>query len=593
MDKRLLVITTVLVFFIMAIPQGALAVWVEPVPASKTDDEFWHVTYKFDQYLSTAYPNTTAVSDNRDPDMEFFQGKLWMLWEGPLIPNATHGPEATYMGKLYMRSYSDWNGTVKWGDYIDVTPNAQYADHVNSKSHLVAYKGHLYLFWMSYDRNQKPKDTPENRFDIMMRTYDGNELGALTQPDIISRQGSFAGGGADFYPRPIIYQDKLYVIWFRQNTITGTSDILYRVFDGTIWSDINVLSNYPNNNTINTFPVPSVWKDRLYVMWQKTQNNTKYMETVYSYTSNGHSWSTVAPLSRQIPISALTFDTTPNLATYHNPTTGLDELHAFWRTRNSENTQGGLYDFDIVTRSWDGTSWSPTVELSPAADKADDTQPYGADDQQGILHIFWATKDDSTKDGQDYDIVQVTYDGNTYSTPSLVSRLGDRDEAFQDDSEWWNKGDDMNPVAKIYPNQWGDARLFALWWSFDYITGCCYDQPEETYRSIVLKLIVDADHDKDGVPDHLDACPNDPTDSKDTDGDGVCDNRDWKPLDPNVWKQPVAPSGEGPRGSPLPLYIVLLLLFILGVALLAFQGDKKRPRPKKKAPARSESSEEE
>lgn len=583
MQKSLLVIVAIVIMVLSTLPQGAVAEWVEPVPASKTDDVFWHVTYKFDELLTKNYPNTTVESSHREPDMEYFQGKLWILWEGPLIPNATNAPEATYKGNLYLRSYSDWNGTVKWGDYIDVTPNAYYADHINQKGQLIAYKDHLYIFWMSYDRNQKPIGIPTDRIDIMMRTYDGNELGQLTQPDIISRQGSFGDWGVDRVPRVIIYQDMLYVIWYRENK--ATCDIIYRVFDGNTWGDINVLSNYPNNNTINTVPVPAVWKDRLYVMWQRAMNNTKYMETVYSYTSNGHSWSAVGSISRQIPTSSVHFDTTPNLAIYHNPSTGLDELHAFWRTRSSENTQGGLYDFDIVTRTWDGSSWTPTVELSPAGDKADDTQPYGVDDKQGLLHIFWATKDDSTKDGQDYDIVQVVYDGSSYSAPTLVSRRGDTDEGFQDDTEWWNKGDDMNPVGKIYPNQWGDARLFVTWWSFDYITGCCYDHPEAVHPEIVLRLLVDADHDKDGVPDHSDACPNDPTDSKDTDGDGVCDNKDWKPLDPNVWKEPQSPSGEGPRGSPLPIYVILLLLFILGVALIANRGDKKRPRPRKEAVA--------
>jgi hypothetical protein len=31
----------------------------------------------------------------------------------------------------------------------------------------------------------------------------------------------------------------------------------------------------------------------------------------------------------------------------------------------------------------------------------------------------------------------------------------------------------------------------------------------------------------------------------------------------------------------MPLYLVLLVLFIAAVALLAYRGDKKRPRPKK------------
>ncbi|WP_152206339.1 malectin domain-containing carbohydrate-binding protein [Marinobacter changyiensis] len=43
----------------------------------------------------------------------------------------------------------------------------------------------------------------------------------------------------------------------------------------------------------------------------------------------------------------------------------------------------------------------------------------------------------------------------------------------------------------------------------------------------------DGDMDGDGVPDSLDAFPNDPSESADTDGDGVGDNADVFPADPN------------------------------------------------------------
>ena len=593
MQKRPIVMLSILLSLLLALPQGALSDWVEPVPASKMDDELWHVSYKFDDWLETGYPITTVASDQRDPVMEYFQGKLWVLWEGPLVLNIVNPPTTSYIGKLYMRSYSDWNKTVIWGDYIDVTPNAYYTDHANQKGQLITYKDRLYLFWMSRDRNQKPIMSPPDRLDIMMRTYDGNELNELTPPEILGRQGSFGDWGQDENPRPVIYKDKLYVLWSRKDLSTGTGDILYRDFDGTNWSDINVLSKFPNNDTNNSFPVPAVWEDRLYVLWQRAQNNTKYMETVCSYTTDGHSWSPPKPLSKPIPTSSMIFDTTPNLATYHNPITNKEELHAFWRAQGPEITQTGLNQFGIVSRTWDGANWSPTRELSPAGDSGDDTQPYGVDDQQGQLHIFWATSNDSNKDGTDHDIVQMTYDGNLYSAPTLVSRHNDTDRAFMYDNAWWNAGDDLNPVAKIYPNQWGDPRLFATWWTFDYITGCCYDQPDHPHPEIVLKLVLDADHDHDGVPDHLDACPTDPKDWKDSDGDGVCDNKDWKPFDPTIWEKPASTSDNGPQGNPLPVYLMVSVLIILGVALMAYPVDKKRPRPRKKvAPSVAKSKEE-
>jgi hypothetical protein len=579
MRTKVLAIVAILVMVLSALPQ-VTADWVEPVPSSKTDDDFWHVTYGFEGWWAKNWPNYTAKSSNREPDLVVFKDKLWILWEGLMVPNSADQP-VSYKGKLYMRSYTDLNGTPTWSDIIDVTPKAFYADHTNQKARLISYNDRLYIFWQSYDRNQKPLGIPENRFDIMMRTYDGNELLQLTPPEIISRDSKFGDWGLDQVPQPVIFQDKLFVVWHREDMLRGIRDILYRVYDGSTWSDINVLSDYPNNDTSNQFATVAVWKgQRLYVMWQRTIKGATYMETVCSYTDNGHSWSAVEPLSRKIDITSVSFDTTPALATYHNPKTGKDELHAFWRTYKTENTNNGRYDYDIVMRVYDGTSWAPTKELSPPGDVFDDTQPFAIEFGQR-LHIFWASKDDSTTDGKDYSIVRVVYDGETYGAPEVVSRVGDTDEAFMDDAEWWNRGDDLNPRATIYPDKWGDQRLFLSWWSFDYITGCCYDHPEDTHPTIVLRLLEDADHDKDGVKDHFDACPDDPSDWKDSDGDGVCDSKDWKPDDPTVWNEPTSPGGQGPRGDPLPLYMMLIVLFVLGVALLAIRADKKRPRPAK------------
>jgi hypothetical protein len=573
MFKRLLASTLVLVMVLSALPQVS-ASWVEPVPGSKTDDAFWHVTYKFEAWWANNWPNYTAESSNREPDIAVFHGKLWTIWEGLLVPNSKDQP-VSYKGKLYMRSYTDLDGNLTWGDYIDVTPNAYYADHDNQKARLISYKDRLYIFWMSYDRNQKPKGTPENRFDVLMRTYDGNEMLQLTPPEIIGRDGVFGDWGIDQNPQPIIFNDKLYVVWYREDISRSTRDILYRVFDGNTWSDIKALSNWPNNNTSNVYPTVAVYNNKtLYVMWQQSVNGTPTEETVYSYTTDGHSWSTVATLSRRCDATSGIWEMMPAMATYHNPKTGKDELHAFWRTYGCENTQNGIRDYSIVGRVFDGSTWAPTQEISRTDSWYDNIQPY-AIEYGGNLQIFWTSKDPATADGNDYDIVRVIHDGETYSKPETVSRVGDVDETFVDDNEFWNKGTDLNPKAVVFPDKWGDPRLFLTFWTFDYITGCCYDHPEDVHPTIVLRLLEDADHDRDGVPDHTDLCagPFDPPNWTDPDGDGLCENIGGN----NTHGNP----GPGPKGDPMPLYLVLLVLFIAAVALLAYRGDKKRPRPKK------------
>lgn len=588
MFKRTLVLSVIVVMILSALPQATTADWVEPVPGTKTDDEFWHVTYGFETWWDTKFQPYPSKSSNRDPVMMEYKGKLWILWEGLLVPNSAADPVA-YKGKLYMRSFTDKNGTPTWGDFIDVTPNAFYADHDNQKPRLITYNDKMYIFWMTYDRAQKPLGVPTARFDIMMRTYDGNELQQLTPPEIISRKDILAEGGYDRSPEVLVFKDKLYVMWFRENTETMLSDIMYRVFDGSIWSDVKILSDYPNNKTSNQFPFMTVYhdkasgKDRLYVTWQRSVKSEKWQDVVYSYSEDGNSWSAVTPLSRTIDISSAFVESTPILVSYNNPVTGKLELHSIWRTYKTENTHGSVYDNDLVTKVFDGTSWGPTRELSPASDTRDDTLP-AAMSFGGKLYILWCTEDDSTKNGADYDIVQVIYDGLTYSTPTEVSRVGDTDKALFDDAEWWNEGDDYAVSLGTYTNAWGDKRLIATWWSFDYITGCCYDNPSAVHPTIVLKELVPADHDKDGHADGKDACPDDATDFRDTDGDGVCDEKDWKPMDPKVWLEPGSGGDDGEEMDPLPLYIILIVLLVAAVALMAFRGSGKKPRPKGEEP---------
>jgi hypothetical protein len=194
-------------------------------------------------------------------------------------------------------------------------------------------------------------------------------------------------------------------------------------------------------------------------------------------------------------------------------------------------------------------------------------------------------------DGEDYDIIRRTYDGETYSEPETISRVGDRDVVLFDDNEWWNEGDDQWSKAVIYPNKYGDERLFLTWWTFDYITGCCYDDPTGAHPSITMKLVEDADHDKDGYPDARDDCPEDPDDYRDSDGDSYCDNNDGAPNDPTKWKIEAAPGDERENWDPLPMYIIIIVLLVACVALLAAKGSKKKPRPSK--PSRRSKVEEE
>jgi hypothetical protein len=162
--------------------------------------------------------------------------------------------------------------------------------------------------------------------------------------------------------------------------------------------------------------------------------------------------------------------------------------------------------------------------------------------------------------------------------------LGDRDQPVQIDTEPHNLGDDEFPSVATYR-----GRLFALYETYDNVTGIPDEEPGLNNRAIIMKLAVDADSDGDGYPDSSDAFPYDAKEWKDSDGDGVGDNADYRPLNPDIqYKSQVPTPTRDDRGSYIMIGIIAAMAIVAAILVVP-----RGPGPAKETPGAAKKDEEE
>lgn len=455
----------------------------------------------------------------REPAVTVYENKIYIAWEGDDERETVGGISVRgYVGNLYVRNMTQWG---EFGDIFLLTPNVNMTggEHRNQKFAMKSYKGKLYVIWECSDSSQYQTSGNGTESDIVFRTFDGkkwSDVERISTDPIDSRS-------EDMKPSACVFNEKLYVAWCKSPKTEFkqlTTYIVVRSFDGTEWSNEVVVSDVIEG-VVSEWPYIYSWEDNMYLVWEEKKFYGDDAGTRVKFISyeNGK-WSRAEDIA-YIPVPGFK-DTIPKIAALN--LNGDEIIIVSFRTVGIGATQSIESDMDITCRIRRNGEWQEFYELSPPSDRLDDIHP-DIISFQGKIYIAWASNDDSTSDGKDFDIVMRCFDNGKWSEIIRVSRGGDSDESGEVHDLFTLGDDDWPRFVEV------DGRLFIVWRSVD--RGIVRGEG----MSIVAKCVVDRDRDNDGYFDSEDAFPYDPNEWKDSDGDGVGDNEDAYPFDHTKWKR--------------------------------------------------------
>jgi len=300
-----------------------------------------------------------------------------------------------------------------WGpEYVVSNPKTK--SPVENNPVLLPFNGLLFEAWVSADPTLKSGDDQ----DIVYKFYDGTNW---TKTMEITLAGDFM---EDDSPQLVIFQDRLYCVWSAAESTDffANDDVLLRsTADGYNWSAITKISP-PVRNGMNDWPLPIVFQDKLYIIWKTTDPN------ISDHTSDNDMdlvlrWYDGVSLG---PIEEITknddgaMDWSFSSAVYNN------RLYIVWET----DISGFMGDqVDIVVKSFDGVSWSNRKTLSPDGDSVKDEIPgayvwFNPVKKQDELWVIWGRGDGNQFGTGDINIVVRSFDGTTWTPMEEISQPG-------------------------------------------------------------------------------------------------------------------------------------------------------------------------
>ena len=228
--------------------------------------------------------------------------------------------------------------------------------------------------------------------------------------------------GDSEYPEMVVVGDNIYIVWQERGNRTGIengvdSDIFYRHYDGTAWSDIAVLSD-DINDAVSQYPHIGVDGQNIYVVWQEVDQSDNTDDTdnniVVRYSSNGGtSWG---------PIQLVSDDANDGESWYARVGVSGSTGHVVWR--DNGDIGGSGQDDDICYRRISaGVPQGSTTIISDDANDRTSLEPDIAVDGNTVL-IVWQDNGDVGSSGTDYDIMfkKSTNGGTSWENTIVISQ---------------------------------------------------------------------------------------------------------------------------------------------------------------------------
>jgi predicted transcriptional regulator len=235
-------------------------------------------------------------------------------------------------------------------------------------------------------------------------------------------------GGA---PSIAVENGKIYVVWDDNNATSGSGsdhDILYRHFDGNIWTDIQVISEpvqgYNRNTGTSYSPTIAVENEKIYVVWWDYSNTNGAGtddDIFFRCNLTGSSWEPVQVISE--PILGQNFDT--GWSRYPDIAVENGKIHVVWHARN--NTNGAGTDAEIFYRAnLTSYRWEPLQVISEPVvgndiNTGDSFSPRIAIENSKI-YIVWFDGNDTAGSGVDGDIFfRCNLTGSSWEPVQVIS----------------------------------------------------------------------------------------------------------------------------------------------------------------------------
>jgi hypothetical protein len=407
----------------------------------------------FSGYPLPFWGPSTIISDpytetpvKRTPHLAVYGGKLWAVWS-TMDPKISDGGDSDIVVRKY-------DGDM-WGGVEEITMPGDDMDDTSPE--VIVYHDEIYVFWFSKWRDMPSFFIPNH---ILYRKYNGTAWSEIRDISFENRnhhhfelnifqdqiyafwimntsetEGHMkitytSFDGVDWAtPRFMIEEEswdwsmdivpfdgRLWVIWdgFRWEYSARSVDVYARSFDGTNWDDIEMLN--PNDwiedwlPRMATYDNPRTGKTELYSIWSRGSaapdvdnpgGITESQVAIAIMRHDGQEWG---------PLQYLTSFSDNKTEQYQDLIQYQGRLYAVWihglnSTFNNDSATYSIYG-NVMIMSFDGTRWSPPMELTPPGGYDNATRALLAV-YKDKLFVGWGMPEDSDElpEGEHWEVI--------------------------------------------------------------------------------------------------------------------------------------------------------------------------------------------
>ncbi|MGQ9582973.1 MAG: hypothetical protein ACUVV6_05595 [Thermoplasmatota archaeon] len=286
-------------------------------------------------------------------------------------------------------------GAAPVPEVLSVAADWTGAEHYLRDPQVVEYRGKMYIFWEGDDPSGAWRGYHGN---LYYRTYE-DSAGVVSLGEVRTLTGSvstFEGEHRNEKLFPIVFKDKLYVVWASADRAqvpdanVGWVEILIKSFDGESWSE-SFMVNGPiepynlSQRGANQFPTAAVFSGKLYVVWERNVQYDGYLYSdIWLRAFDGERWEPPVKVS---PETAVEYNEEPTAMAFG------DRLYIVWERVDHRNP--AAWRWQLLARSYDGERLGAVTLVTESTDSGyKDSYPklISYDNPRTgrpELHVFW------------------------------------------------------------------------------------------------------------------------------------------------------------------------------------------------------------